>query len=140
MGHYHSPDDLSWDEWRLSNSEVEHIDLEKAASPEEADEREEMTGDEMAVGGYYVVAGIARHEYKQGWKFLTLWDDYGLSEATWCKPFQNPPILNSCASLFIISSPKTQAGMATNGYNTNPRLIEILNSFTVFTDPSVCPY
>ena len=27
--------------------------------------------------------GIARHEYKQGWKFLTLWDGYGLSEATW---------------------------------------------------------
>ena len=37
----------------------------------------------MAVDGYYVVAGIARHEYKQGWKFLTLWDGYGLYEATW---------------------------------------------------------
>ena len=37
----------------------------------------------MAVDGYYVVAGIARHEYKQGWKFLTLWDGYGLPEATW---------------------------------------------------------
>ena len=37
----------------------------------------------MAVDGYYVVAGIARHEYKQGWNILTLWDGYGLSEATW---------------------------------------------------------
>ena len=37
----------------------------------------------MAVDGYYVVAGIARQEYKQGWKFLTLWDGYGQSEATW---------------------------------------------------------
>ena len=37
----------------------------------------------MAVDGYCVVAGIARHEYKQGSKFLTLWDGYGLSEATW---------------------------------------------------------
>ena len=37
----------------------------------------------MAVDGYYVVAGIDRHEYKQGWKFLTLCDGYGLSEATW---------------------------------------------------------
>ena len=37
----------------------------------------------MAVDGYYVVAGLARHEYKQGWKFLTMWDGYGLSEATW---------------------------------------------------------
>ena len=77
------PDDLSWDEWRLSDSEVERMDLDNAASPEEADELEEMTADEMAVDGYYVVAGVAHHEYKQGWKFLTLWDGYGLSEATW---------------------------------------------------------
>ena len=80
---YHSPDDLSWDDWRLSDSEVERIDLENAANQEEADKIEEMTADEMAVDGYYPVAGIARHEYKQGWKFLTLWDGYGLSEATW---------------------------------------------------------
>ena len=42
-----------------------------------------MTAEEMAVDGYYVVAGIARHKYKQGWKFLTLWVGHGLSEATW---------------------------------------------------------
>ena len=74
LRHYHSPYDLSWDEWGLSDSEVER--------PEEADELEEMTADEMAVDGYYVVAGIARHEYKQGWKFLTLSGGYGLSEVT----------------------------------------------------------
>ena len=62
---------------------MECPDLESAASPEEADELEEMTANEMAVDGYYVVAAIARHEYKQGWKFLTLCDGYGLSEATW---------------------------------------------------------
>ena len=83
MRHYHSPDDLSWDEWRLSDSEVERIDLENAASQEGADKLEEMTADEMTVDGYYVVAGIARQEYKQGRKFLTLCDRYGLSEATW---------------------------------------------------------
>ena len=83
LRHYHSPDDLSWDEGLLSDSEVKRIDIENAASPEEADELEEMTAEEMAVDGYYVVAGFARHEYKQGWKFLTLWDGYGLSEATW---------------------------------------------------------
>ena len=75
LRHYHSPDNLSWDEWRLSDSEVERIDLENSASPEEPDE--------MAVVGYYEFAGIARHEYKQGWRFLTLWDGYGLSEAAW---------------------------------------------------------
>ena len=83
LRHYHSPDDLSWDESRLSDSEVERIDLENPASPEEADKLEEMIANEMAVDGYYVVAGIARHEYKQGWNFLTLWDGYGLSAATW---------------------------------------------------------
>ena len=83
LRHYHSPDDLSWDEWRLSDSELELIDLENAASPEEADELEEMTANEMAVDGYYVAAGIARHEYKKGWKLPTLWDGYALTEATW---------------------------------------------------------
>ena len=62
LRHYHSPDDLSLDEWRLSDSEVERIDLENTASPEDADELEEMTAEEMAVDGYYVVAGISRHE------------------------------------------------------------------------------
>ena len=74
LRHYHSPDELTWDEWRLSDREVERIDLESAVNPEEADEGEEMTAAETAVDAYYVVAGIARHEYKQGWKFLTLWD------------------------------------------------------------------
>ena len=83
LRHDHSPHDLSWDEWRLSDGAVERIHLENAASAEEADELEEMIADEMAVDGYYVVAGIARHEYKQGWKFLTLLDGYGLSEAAW---------------------------------------------------------
>ena len=83
LSYYHSPDDLSCDEWRLSDSQVGRIDLEDAARTEEADELEEMTADEMAVDGYQVVAGIARHEYKQGRKLLTLWDGYGLSEATW---------------------------------------------------------
>ena len=77
LRHYHSPDVFSWDDSRLSDSEVERIDLENAASAKEADELEEMTADVMVVDGYYVVADIARHEYKQGWKFLTLWDGYG---------------------------------------------------------------
>ena len=42
-----------------------------------------MTADDMAVDGYYVVAGSARHEYKQGSKFPTLWDGSWLSKATW---------------------------------------------------------
>ena len=79
LKHYHAPDELSWDEWRGPDCEVERIDLENAANPEEADKLEKMTAGEKAVDGYYVVAGIARHEYKQGWKSLALWDGYRLS-------------------------------------------------------------
>ena len=50
----------------MSDREEERIDLEKAVNPQEADELKEMTADEMAVHGYYVVAGIARQKYKQG--------------------------------------------------------------------------
>ena len=109
--HYHSPDDLSWDEWRLSDSEVERIHLENAASPEEANELEEMTADEMAVDGYYVAAGIARHEYEQGWKFLTLSDGYGLSEAT-CKPMsaiiQPDGIINPMLGSYLVENNEGQ--------------------------------
>ena len=62
LRHYHSPDKLSWDECGLSDREVDCIDLVNAVNPDGADELEEMTADEMAVDGYYVVAGIARHE------------------------------------------------------------------------------
>ena len=82
LRHYHSPGNLSWDESRLSDKEVEKIDVQNAASPEEADEQEEMTAEEMAVDGYYVVAGIACHEYEQGWKLVTLRERAGVSEAT----------------------------------------------------------
>ena len=82
LRHYPSPDDVSWNEWRLSDKEVEKIDLQNAASPEEADELEVKTTEGMAVDEYYVVAGIARHEYIQGWKFLIVSEGYGVSEAT----------------------------------------------------------
>ena len=61
LRHHHSADDLSWDEWRLTDKEVGWIDAENGAIPEEADEFKEMTADEMAVDGYYVAAGNARH-------------------------------------------------------------------------------
>ena len=83
LRHCHSCDDLSLGEWRLSHKEVEKVNLQNAASPKEADKLEKVTAEEMAVDRYYVVAGIACHEYKQGGKFLTLWPGYGVSEATW---------------------------------------------------------
>ena len=72
LRHCHSPEEFFLEEWRLSDTEVERIDLENAANREEADKPEEMTADEMAVDGYHVVAGTAHYEYNQGWKFLTI--------------------------------------------------------------------
>ena len=69
LRHYGTPDDLAWDEWRRTDREVERIDLENAANPEEANEPEEMTADELAVHGYWLVAAVARRENKHGWKF-----------------------------------------------------------------------
>ena len=66
LRHYHSPDELSWDEWHLSDREDEPVDLENTADPETAVEREEGTADETAVNGYCVVAGIPRHVYNHG--------------------------------------------------------------------------
>ena len=37
----------------------------------------------MAVDGNCAVAGIARQTYKQGWNFLSLWEGFGVWEATW---------------------------------------------------------
>ena len=42
-----------------------------------------MTADEMAVDGYYLVAGIDATSINRAGKIITLWDGYGLSEATW---------------------------------------------------------
>ena len=75
LRHYHSPDDLSLDEWGLSDSEVKRKDLENAASPEEADKLEGMTADEMAVDGYYLVAGIEAGSDPRGHLWVT-WGVY----------------------------------------------------------------
>ena len=111
----------TWDQWRLSDREVERIGLENAANPEEADELEEMTADEIAVDGYYVVVGIARHEYKQGWKFLTLWDGYGLSNTTqgWyntvCVMYCIVPI-QYCNVMYCISTSSSKVLFAHRSY------------------------
>ena len=46
-----SPDELAWDEWHMSDKEVEKIDFHNAVSLEEAHEMEEKTTEEMAVNG-----------------------------------------------------------------------------------------
>ena len=45
-----------------------------------------MNAEEMAKEGFYLVKSGLRHRYRQGWRFLTLWEGFGVEEATW-EPF-----------------------------------------------------
>ena len=46
----------------------------------------DMNAEEMAKEGLYLVKSVLRHRYHQGWRFLTLWEGFGVEEATW-EPF-----------------------------------------------------
>ena len=41
-----------------------------------------MNAEEMAKEGFYLVKSVLRHRFCQGWCFLTLWEGFGVEEAT----------------------------------------------------------
>ena len=84
---YYDPEDLCGVEWELSEEEIAALDLQGAASPMEVEgEPPDMNAEEMAKEGFYLVKLVIRHRYRQGWHFLTLWEGFGVEEATW-EPF-----------------------------------------------------
>ena len=46
----------------------------------------DTNAEEMAKEGFYLGKSVIRHHYRQGWRFLTLWEGFGVEEATW-EPF-----------------------------------------------------
>ena len=46
----------------------------------------DMNAEEMSKEGFYLVKSVIRHRYRRGWRFLTLWEGFGVEEATW-EPF-----------------------------------------------------
>ena len=46
-------------------------------------EHPDMKAEEMVKVGFYLVKSIIRHRYRQGWRFLTLWEGFGVGKATW---------------------------------------------------------
>ena len=46
----------------------------------------DVNAEGMAKEGFYLVKSVVRHRYCQGWRFLTLWEGFGVKEATW-EPF-----------------------------------------------------
>ena len=45
-----------------------------------------MNVEQMAKEGFYLVKSVTRHPYCLGWRFLNLWEGFGVEEATW-EPF-----------------------------------------------------
>ena len=80
---YQDPEDLCGEEWELNDEEIAALDLQGAASPIEVEgELPDMNAEEMAKKGFYLVKCVLRHRYRHGWRFLTLWEGFGVEEAT----------------------------------------------------------
>ena len=74
---YYDPEDLCGEEWELNDEQIAALDLQGAASPMEVEgELPNMNAEEMAKEGFY----------RQGWRFFTLWEGFGVEETTW-EPF-----------------------------------------------------
>ena len=46
----------------------------------------DTNAEEIAKENFYLVKSVIRHRYRQGWRFPTLWEGFGVGEATW-EPF-----------------------------------------------------
>ena len=81
---YYDPEDLCGEEWELNDEKFTALDLQGTASPMEVEgEVPDMNAEEMAKEGFYVVKSVIPHRYRQGWRFLTLWEGFRVGEATW---------------------------------------------------------
>ena len=84
---YYDREDLCGEKWELNDEEIAALDLQGAVSPMEvAGELPDMNAQEIPKEGFYLVKSVIRHRYRQGWRFLILWEGFGVEEATW-EPF-----------------------------------------------------
>ena len=81
---YYDPEDLCGEELELNDEEIAALDLQGAASTMEVEgELPYLNAEVMAKEGSYLVKLVIRHRYRQGLCFLTLWEGFGVEEATW---------------------------------------------------------
>ena len=84
---YYDAEDLCQEEWELNDEEIAALDLQGAASPMQVEgDLPDRNAEEMTNEGFYMVKSVLRHSYRQGWRFLTRWEGFGVKEATW-EPF-----------------------------------------------------
>ena len=81
---YYDPEDHCGEGWELNNEQIAALDLQGAASRMEVEgELPDMNAEEMVKEGLYLVKSVIRHRYRQGWRFFTLLEGFGVEEATW---------------------------------------------------------
>ena len=81
---YYDPEDLCGEGSELNDEAIAAPDLQGAASRMEIEgEVPNMGAEEMAKEGFYLVKSVIRHRYRQGWRFLILWEGLGVEKATW---------------------------------------------------------
>ena len=80
---FYDPEDLCGEEGELNDEEIAALDLLGAASPMEVErEPPDINAEEMAKEGFYLVKSVIPHRYRQGRRFLTLWEGFGVEQAT----------------------------------------------------------
>ena len=95
---YYNPEE----EWEQNTEEIAALDLQGAASPMEVEgELPELNAEEMAKEGFYLVKSVIRNRYRQGWLFLTLWEGFGVEEATW-EPFSAFVLPEQCLNTVLV--------------------------------------
>ena len=68
----------------LNDEKIAALDVQGAASPMEVEgELSDMKTDKLAKKGFYMDKYILGHRYRQGWRFLNLWKEVRVEEATW---------------------------------------------------------
>ena len=85
----------------MKEEEIAALDLEGAASPMEVEgELPDMNAEEMAKEGL-MAKSVIRDRYRQGWRFLTLWEGFEVGEATW-EPFSAFVLPQGCLGFVLV--------------------------------------
>ena len=87
----------------------------------------DMNAKEMAKEGFYLVKSVLRHRYRKGWRFLTLWEGFGVEEATW-EPFSAFVLPEGCPTSVLVDY------LSQNNLGELLRLAETLASKTKARD------
>ena len=74
---YYGPEDLYGEEWELNDEEIAALGLQGGASPMEVEGKlPDMNAEEMTKEGFYLVKSVIRHHYRQGRRFLAVWEGF----------------------------------------------------------------